>query len=196
MKKEILEALATKFQGVASSVLDRIAARLAKTVTTAEGVKTAVEGVTIQQVIESYTDSRVTEASETARRNAVQDYESRYGLKDGEKTANGGAPQQKGTTTTATNPAGDEQTPAWAQALIDRMDRMENAKTTDTRRQQLSNVIGKLPQSMRKAYERLRLHIHLLGTAKLRIAQLLKRYFFIHSIIIKFAPVCHPGAFG
>lgn len=155
MKKEILEALATKFQGVASSVLDRIATRLAKTVTTAEGVKTAVEGVTIQQVIESYTDSRVTEASETARRNAVQDYEARYGLKDGEKTANGGEPQQKGTTTTATNPAGGEQTPAWAQALIDRMDRMENAKTTDTRRQQLSNVIGRLPESMRKAYERL-----------------------------------------
>lgn len=80
MKKEIFEALTTKFQGVSASILDRIAGKLAKTVTTAEQVKTAVEGVTIQQVIESYTDSRVTEASETARKNAVQDYETRYGL--------------------------------------------------------------------------------------------------------------------
>ncbi len=78
MKKEILEALKAKFPGVSDNVLDRIANKLAKTVTTAEQVKTAVEGVTIQQVIESYGDSRATEASNTARENAVLDYESRY----------------------------------------------------------------------------------------------------------------------
>ena len=76
MKKEILEALTTKFPGVSVSILDRIATKLAETVTTAEQVKTAVEGVTIQQVIESYGDSRATEASNTARKNAVKDYES------------------------------------------------------------------------------------------------------------------------
>ncbi len=86
MKKEILEALTTKFQGVSSSVLDRIATKLAKTITKTEDIATAVEGVTIQQIIDSYTDSRVTEASETARKNAVNDYESKYGLKDGVKT--------------------------------------------------------------------------------------------------------------
>ena len=64
MKKEILEALTTKFPGVSVSILDRIATKLAETVTTAEQVKTAVEGVTIQQVIESYGDSRGTEALE------------------------------------------------------------------------------------------------------------------------------------
>ena len=88
MRKEILDALKAKFPGVSDSVLGRIADKLAKTATTAEQVKTAVEGVTIQQVIESYGDSRATEASNTARENAVKDYESRYGLKDGVKVTN------------------------------------------------------------------------------------------------------------
>ena len=42
MKKEILEALTTKFPGVSASILGRIADKLAKTATTAEQVKTAV----------------------------------------------------------------------------------------------------------------------------------------------------------
>ena len=77
MKKELLEALKAKFVGVSDSILSRIADKLSKTATTAEQVKTAVEGVTIQQVIESYGDSRATEASNTARENAVKDYERR-----------------------------------------------------------------------------------------------------------------------
>lgn len=64
MKKEILEALKARFDGVSESVLGRIADKLAKTATTAEEVKTAVDGVTLQQIIDSYADSRVTEASD------------------------------------------------------------------------------------------------------------------------------------
>ena len=60
MKKEILEAPTAKFEGVSSAVLDRIANKLAKTITKTEDIATAVEGVTIQQIIDSYTDSRVT----------------------------------------------------------------------------------------------------------------------------------------
>lgn len=78
-KEQILEALKTKFQGVQASILDRVATKLAQTVTTEEQVKTAVEGVTIQQVIESYGDSRATQATSTA----VHNYEAKYGLKDG-----------------------------------------------------------------------------------------------------------------
>lgn len=156
MKKEILEALTTKFPGVSTSILDRIATKLAKTVTTAEQVKTAVEGVTIQQVIESYGDSRATEASNTARENAVKDYESRYGLKDGVKVTNNtntGGEQPTGGS--ATNPTGGEEAPAWAQRLIDRIDKLETSKTTETRKQQLNAIIGKLPETTRKAYEML-----------------------------------------
>ena len=150
MKKEILEALIAQFPGVQAAVLDRIASKLAKTVTTSEQVKPAVEGVTIQQVIESYTDSRVTEASETARKKAVQDYETRHGLKDGIKADTGGESKEE----EPERKHGDE-TPAWAKALMERMDRMEGAKITDTRKQQLSAVISKLPEPMRKAYERI-----------------------------------------
>lgn len=156
MRKEILDALKAKFPGVSDSILGRIADKLAKTATTAEQVTTAVEGVTIQQVIESYGDSRATEASNTARENAVKDYESRYGLKDGVKvtnnTNNGGEQPTGGS---ATNPTGGDETPAWAKTLLERIGRLETSKTTETRKQQLNAIIGKLPETTRKAYERL-----------------------------------------
>lgn len=156
MKKEILDALKAKFPGVSDNVLDRIATKLAKTVTTAEQVKTAVEGLTIQQVIESYGDSRATEASDTARKSAVQEYENRYGLKDGVKTTTTTTGGEQPTGGSATNPnTGGEEAPAWAKTLIERIDRMEASKTTETRTQQLNAIIGKLPEPMRKAYERL-----------------------------------------
>lgn len=153
MKKEISEALTTKFPGVSVSILDRIATKLAETVTSAEQVKTAVEGVTIQQVIESYGDSRATEASNTARKNAVKDYESRYGLKDGVKTTTGGDQPAGGSATDPTT--GGDETAALLKQVLERMDKMEASKTTETRTQQLNAVIGKLPEPMRKAYERI-----------------------------------------
>ncbi len=159
MRKELLDALKAKFPGVSDNVLNRIAIKLAKTVTTAEQVKTAVEGVTIQQVIESYGDSRATEASETARENAVKDYETRYGLKDGVKTAtntNTGGDQTGNTGGGATTTTGgNEEMPAWAQKIFDRLDAQDKARATETRTQKLNAVIGKLPEQIRKAYERL-----------------------------------------
>lgn len=156
MKKELFDALKAKFPGVSDSILDRIATKLAKTATTAEQVKTAVEGVTIQQVIESYGDSRATEASETARKNAVQEYERLYGLKDGVKTTTTTTGGEQPTGGSATNPTtGGDETAALLKQVLERMDRMEASKTTETRTQQLNAVIGKLPDNLRKAYERL-----------------------------------------
>lgn len=68
MKDRILAALKAKFSGVSADILDRIAAMLAKTVTTEEQVATAVEGVTEEliNVIEGYGDSRATGAQKTA----------------------------------------------------------------------------------------------------------------------------------
>lgn len=156
MKKELLDALKAKFTGVSDNILDRIATKLAKTATTAEQVKTAVEGVTLQQIIESYGDSRATEASETARNNAIKDYESRHGLKDGVKidTTNptGGEPSGQGSG--ATKPGGEE-IPAWAQKLMGDIAEIKASKTTESRTQQLNAVIAKLPEATRKAYERL-----------------------------------------
>ena len=156
MKKAILEALKAKFPGVSDTILDRIAAKLAKTVTSEEQVASVVEAVTFQQVLESYGDSRATEAQQTA----VSNYEKKYGLKDGQKVEHqssaGGAQanqqQQAG---------GAEQVPSWAQAIIDsnktladRLDRLDGERTTANRKQQLAPILEKLPENIRKAYER------------------------------------------
>lgn len=162
MKQKILEALKAKFPGVNANVLNRIADKLAKTVTTDEQVTTAIAGVTKEfiEIIESYGDSRATEAQQTA----VQTYETKYGLKDGQKIDNGGGSQggqQGGTQTVQTQSTGVEQVPAWAQALIEsnktiteRLNKMDGDRTTATRKQQLSTIIEKLPENLRKAYER------------------------------------------
>ena len=159
----ILNALKAKFQGVSDAVLSRIANKLAKTVTSQEQVATSVEGVTLQQVIDSYADHRATEAQQTA----VQNYESKYGLKDGEKVTPVTVQQQGGQPTGGqpTQPtAGATETPEWAKQLIeqnkaltDRIAKMEGQRTTDSRKQQLSTIIAKLPEQLRKPYERITL---------------------------------------
>ena len=148
MKKKILEALKTKFEGVSETILDRIATKLAKTASTEDQVATAVEGVTLQQVIESYGDSRATEAQQTAVRN----YEAKYNLKDGKPEKIDGGEPNKGK---ATEASGAENTPAWVKALTDRLDRLEASRTAENRKQQLGKVIDRLPENLRKAYERL-----------------------------------------
>lgn len=165
MKEKILAALKAKFQGGNANVLNRIAEKLAKTVTTDEQVTTAVAGVTQEliEVVESYGDSQATEATQTA----TQNYEAKYGLKDGKPINNGGAletgGQPNGATVTTTQPAGGTETvPAWAQQLIesnktlsDRLNKMDGERTTATRKQQLSAVYQKLPENLRKPYERI-----------------------------------------
>lgn len=152
MRQQILDALKAKFTGVSEEILGRIADKLAKTTTTAEQVQTAVDGVTFQQVLESYGDSRATEAQKTA----VSNYEKKHGIKDGKKIeeqktppAAGGAGEQK------------EDVPAWAQALInsntqltERLNKMDADRTTASRRQQLDSIVEKLPENLRKAYQR------------------------------------------
>lgn len=163
MYQLILNALKAKFQGVSDAVLSRIANKLAKTVTSQEQVATSVEGVTLQQVIDSYAEHRATEAQQTA----VQNYESKYGLKDGEKVTPVTVQQQGGQPTGGqpTQPtAGATETPEWAKQLIeqnkaltDRIAKMEGQRTTDSRKQQLSTIIAKLPEQLRKPYERITL---------------------------------------
>lgn len=154
MRQQILDALKTKFAGVSDKILGRIADKLAKTVTTQEQVQTAVDGVTFQQVLESYGDSRATEASQTAVRN----YETTHGLKDGKvvkKADDDDDDKNKG------KGDGDEDIPKWAQALIEsnknlaeQVKTMQGEKITASRREQLSKIISALPPAVKKAYER------------------------------------------
>lgn len=159
--EEIIKALTTKFPGVSATILGRIAAKLAKTATTAEQIKTAVDGTTLQQVIDSYTESRVTEASATAHKNAVEEYEKQHNLKDGKPVTT--PPTDGGKPTTTTPAAGDEM-PAWAKQLFEKTDKLADSfknfqteRTATSRKQQLDAITGKLPEPMRKAYERYKL---------------------------------------
>lgn len=148
MKAKILEALTTKFEGVSSSILDRIATKLAKTITKADDVATAVEGVTLQQVIEGYADSRANESAATARKKAVEEYETRYGLKDGVKA------ESKDKDAKKQNPE-EEEMPAWAKVLAARLDKQDAERLATQRTERLNSIVNKLPESLRKGYARL-----------------------------------------
>jgi hypothetical protein len=164
MKQKIFDALKAKFTGVSDNVLNRIAEKLAKTVTTEDGVQPAVDGVTFQQVIDGEADRRVTEATQTA----VTNYEKKHGLKDGQKAQEGGLTdgedpdknKQKPTTgangeltleaiTAAINTAN--------KPLLDRIAAIETGKVSETRKQKLDTIIGKLPENLRKPYGRINL---------------------------------------
>lgn len=158
MKEQLLEALRAKFQGRSAVILGRIADKLAKTATTPEQVTTAVEGVTPEliEVIESYGDSRATEASTTA----VTNYEAKYGLREGKPTTPP-APTGEGNDNAPKGQA-DGDVPAWASALIeqveqlkDRQNKQDVERTTTGRRQTLEAIYGHLPEPLRKGYERI-----------------------------------------
>lgn len=157
MNKEIynalLAALKAKFEGVSDAVLDRvIKSKFGKTVTTTEQVETAVAGVTWQSIIDSYGDSRANEAQVTA----VSNYEKKHGLKDGVKIGGGEQIVQQPPKTEQ-----DGDMPAWAKALVDsnkaltdKLNALEGDRITASRKAKLSAVVEKLPETLRKAYER------------------------------------------
>lgn len=154
MRQQILDALKAKFTGVSEKILGRTADKLAKTVTTQEQVQTAVDGVQFQQVLESYGDSRATEATQTAIRN----YETTHGLKDGKAVK---AVDDEDEDENTEGGDGDEKVPAWAQKLLNdnkemkaTIKAMQNEKITVSRREQLSKIISSLPPAIKKAYER------------------------------------------
>lgn len=175
MKKKILDALKAKFTGVSDKVLDRIAEKGAKTVTTEEEVTTFVNGVTFQQVLDSYGDSRATEAS----LKAVQNYEKKHGLKDGkavEQEPDEEEPDDEDEeedvepdTKPKTKKGRKDGTPKWAKAqmeqlkalveqnkqLTERLNNMDAERTTKSRKQQLDKVLAQLPENLRKGYNRM-----------------------------------------
>ena len=140
MHKIALDALKTRFEGISESVLDRMAKKIAKTATTAEEVKSTVEEVTIQQIIDAEGDRRATDAQKTA----VANYERKHGLKDG-KTIEPSDPNEPTDTPDVKVP---EDMPQWAKAIVE-----TNAKL----QQQLSAVVEQLPEHLQKPYARMKL---------------------------------------
>lgn len=161
MRQKLFDALKAKFPGGNATVLGRIADKLAKTVTTDDEVATAVAGVTqdMVDIIESYGDSRATEAQQTA----VANYEKKHNLKDGVKFDDGGGTGNgyRAETVEKKKETQDGDIPSWVQALMDsnkqlteRLDMMDKERTATTRKQQLMGIIGQLPETLKKAYER------------------------------------------
>lgn len=174
IRKFILDALRKKFEGVDEKVLNRIARNAAKTVKTEDEATQFVEDYTIQQVIDSYSDSRVTES--------ISSYEKKHGLKDGKPvTADddpdeaGGKkdPDEKGKKGKGENDDPDEdgkgkkgnkeddEMPSWARALIEgqtrlneRLDGIEKGKQADARKSKFTEIIKNAPEKFRERAEK------------------------------------------
>ena len=131
----ILKALKTKFPGVDAKILERIAKKKAETTTTEEEVKTVVDGVTFQSIIESEGDRRANEAQASA----ITNYEKKYKLKDGKPSE---PPQQE--------PPKPNEPPAGASDEVKQaLARME--QENKQMREQLNGILTKEQGNQRKA---------------------------------------------
>ena len=106
VQEKILAGLQQKFAGADAATLSRIAAKKAEGVTDESQVQSIVDGVGFGDVMQSYADFRVGDATKTA----IANYEKKHNLKDGKPNVE--PPKDD-------EPKKDESIPAWAQALID-----------------------------------------------------------------------------
>ena len=106
MKEKILALLKTKFPGVDEATLIRIAEKKATGVTDESQVQTIADGVSFQDVLNSYGDFRANGAVSSA----VTNYEKKHNLKDGKPIE---------TTTTTTQHQTTEQQPDMAKIIAD-----------------------------------------------------------------------------
>lgn len=79
IQEQILAGLQTKFTGVDTALLTRIATKRAEGITDASQVNSIVEGINFTDVLNSYGDYRANGAVASA----VQNYEKKHNLKDG-----------------------------------------------------------------------------------------------------------------
>lgn len=152
IKQIALDALTKKFEGISDAVLSRIAAKVAKTAKNEEEVTTTVEEMTLQNIIDSYTDSRVTEGSEKA----VKTYEQKYGLKDGEKLEAKPEPE----TEKIDIPANDD-TPAYVKEMLNSIKSLSEevaslkaGKTEDSRKGVVNKLLEGCPDKKKNSIMR------------------------------------------
>lgn len=137
IKELIFTSLKQKFVGADEATLLRIAEKKANGITDETKVQSIVEGVTFQDVLQSYGDFRVNGAMETAKKNAIADYEKQHNLKDG-KVITQPKPNPK------PNDLPKEDVPQWAQtlmetnkALSDKLNAFEQQQNAKTRQEQI-----------------------------------------------------------
>lgn len=135
--EQILAGLKTKFQGVEDATLQRIASKKAEGVTDESKVNSIVEGISFQDVLNSYGDYR----ADGAQKTAISNYEKKHNIKDGKPIEE---PKPQPTPTPAPQPKPAEEVPAWAQSLIDsnktlseKLAAMDAKTKADARNQQI-----------------------------------------------------------
>jgi hypothetical protein len=140
--EQILAALKTKFQGVEDATLQRIASKKSEGVTDESKVNSIVEGISFQDVLNSYGDYR----ADGAQKTAISNYEKKHSIKDG-KPVEETKPQQPQTPAPTPQPKPVEEVPAWAQSLIDsnktlseKLAAMDAKTKADIRYQQIDEV--------------------------------------------------------
>lgn len=157
MKEKVISSLKTRFSGVEEKTIERICEKLLAKTTPQndDDVKAMVEGVTIQQVMESYADARVTEATKTA----ISNYEKKHGLKDGKLVDPNPDPKPKPEPNP--KPTGGGDVPDWAKPLMeqtkmlaDRLTAMDADRLTANRKKVLSKAIENLPSSFKAKFEK------------------------------------------
>ena len=142
--EQILAGLKTKFQGVEDATLQRIASKKAEGVTDESKVNSIVEGISFQDVLNSYGDYR----ADGAQKTAISNYEKKHNIKDGKPIEE---PKPQPTPTPAPQPTPQpkpaEEVPAWAQSLIEsnktlgeRLAAMDAKAKADARNQQIDAV--------------------------------------------------------
>ena len=162
MKKNLITALATKFEGVDAKILSRIADKIMsdKTIETDEDVNSAVEEVTFADVLKHYGDSRATDATKTA----VLNYEKKHKIKDGKPIElderDGNDPD--GTKNKSTQSTQESELTKLLKQMSDKMDaqaeeikQLKQGKVTESRAKRLNDVIKDLKESQKKAYKRM-----------------------------------------
>lgn len=131
--EQILAALQQKFSGVDTAILSRIANKKGEGVTDESKVNSIVEGISFQDVLNSYGDFRADGAASTA----VKNYERKHNLKDGK------AVDEPKPTPTPTNEPQDiakliaDAVSAAVSPLSDKLTQFEAAKAKETRGEQI-----------------------------------------------------------
>lgn len=161
VRKFILDALKQKFSGVDEKVLNRIARIASKTVKDEDEANAFVEDLTIQQVIDSYTDSRVDESIST--------YEKKHGLKDGKPVDGDGKtdepkadePNNEQKPKNEDGKDNKDEMPSWAKQIMEgqsrlneRLDSFEKGKTADVRKSKFLETVKDAPEKFRQRAEK------------------------------------------
>lgn len=107
MNEQLLASLRTRFDGVQDAILKRVAEKFGQSLSktsTEDDIQGVVDEVTFQDVLESYGDSRATEASRTA----VNNFKKKQGIQDRQEPEK---PQDQ-------DDDFPSDAPKWAQSLI------------------------------------------------------------------------------